>query len=210
MRSVSAIHHPFVQSFAAALKPSALLASLLVLGACAGGPSGEGSVETRIGSAIIFGGRPLPDAPVIARDYTCPSATLLEGTASWRVGGGDPARGVSYQASINDLARECRLVGTTLAIKVGVQGRLVLGESGKPGNFSVPVRVAVRKGEQTVYSKLLAASVTVPANDTQAPFVVIDEGVSLPVGEADPGDEYTILVGLDPQGRRPAERRRRR
>lgn len=210
MRFVFQISPPVPQSRPVMLKPLALLVGLLALGACAGGPSSDGSVETRIGSAIIFGGRPLPDAPVIERDYTCPAATLLEGTASWRVGGGDSARGVSYQATINDLARECRLVGNTLAIKVGVQGRLVLGEAGKPGNFSVPVRVAVRKGEQTVYSKLVPASVTVPANDTQAPFVVIDEGVNLPVGEADPGDEYTIVVGIDPQGRRPAERRRRR
>ena len=56
----------------------------------------------------------ITDALGILDDNGCPEVTILDGTGSIRVGGGSgEARGIAYQASINDYARECRPSGTT-------------------------------------------------------------------------------------------------
>ena len=57
--------------------------------------------------------------------------------------GDTSATGVRYQLSFDRLARQCTLVGTTLVMKVGVQGRIVVGPSGGPGQVDVPLRYAV-------------------------------------------------------------------
>ena len=199
---------------------AALGLSLMVLAGCGSSSlTGSGGSNPTVagdgsgwGTAILYGGRRFTEPPPTEkREYTCPAVEILEGTVALRSGDTGTARGVGYQASIRDTARECTLVADNrLNIKVGVQGRLVLGESGKPGNYTVPVRVAVRRtGGETVYSKLTTASVTIPATDTQGSFTVIDEGLSLPLSASDPGDEYTILVGLDPQGKSTPRNRRR-
>lgn len=199
-------------------KAAYLMAALLVLNGCgstAGNTNQDGQVVAGdgggFGTALIFGGRRFTEPPPTAkREYSCPKAEILDGTVAYRSGDASSARGVAYQAAIGDIARECALVSETqIRIRVGVQGRVILGEAGKPGTYSIPVRVAVRKGSETVYSKMSPASITIPPNDTQAAFIALDEGILLPVGVNDPGDEYIVLVGLDPQGGRPARNRRR-
>ncbi len=201
---------------------AALGLSALLLAGCGssssltGSGGGDGTVAgdgSGWGTALIYGGRRFSEPPPTEkREYSCPAIEILDGTVALRSGDTGTARGVGYQASIRDTARECALVaGNRISIKVGVQGRLVLGESGKPGNYSVPVRVAVRRtgGTETVYSKLTTASVAVPATDTQGTFTIIDDTISLPVSAIDPGDEYKIIIGLDPQGSRAPRNRRR-
>jgi hypothetical protein len=97
-----------------------------------------------------------------------------------------------------------------MRIKVGIQGRLILGENGKPGTYTVPVRVAVRGNGQTIMSKLLPTSVTIPASDTQAAFVVIDDSITVPITGEDPADVYSVLIGLDPQGSKATPGRKKR
>lgn len=166
------------------------------------------ATERKVTTAILFGGTtPLPEPKAAPREYTCPTATTLEGTASYRTGAQEGSRGVSFQASINDVARQCSLGTTTLTMKVGVQGRVVLGDAGKPGPVTIPVRVAVRRLEQTVYSKIHTAQVNV--SDEGSSFIVVDDGISLPLSANDPGDEFTVFVGIDPQGNKPQRQRRR-
>ena len=201
---------------------AALLAALALTGCGSSrapdgaGPSAAGAspTERRLTETILFGGNPLPPPSVGQREFTCPVVSLLEGTGVFRAAGSTAAaRGVTTQVTIEDYARECRAEGGTMRVKLGVSGRVLLGESGKPGPVSVPIRVVVRKGGvqsgQTVSSKLATTTATILPNDTQASFVVIDESIAVPIGALDPGEEYSILVGLDPQGA-PRERRRRR
>lgn len=167
--------------------------------------------EKSITERILFANTKLPEQKIEeAKDYGCPSASILEGTAAYRVGSPGEARGVSHQASIHDLARECSTSGNTMRIKVGIQGRLILGENGKPGTYTVPVRIAVRGNGQTIMSKLLPTSATIPASDTQAAFVVIDDSITVPITAEDPSDVYSVLVGLDPQGGKAAPTRKKR
>lgn len=178
----------------------AMTAGLVLAGCKTTGEGGEVSqTEKSITERLLFANTKLPEQKEAVIDYGCPSASILDGTAAYRIGG-DSARGVSHQAAIHDIARECKAQGNVMHIKVGVQGRLLLGETGKAGTFTVPVRVVVRSNGQTVYSKLLPTAVTIPEADTQAAFVVIDDSVNVPITAEDPASAYSILVGLDPQG----------
>lgn len=187
------------------------LLSLAALGlsACGGRADTVSPTEKAVTERILFANTKLPEPKEAQRVLGCPAATILDGTAAYRVGEAGSARGVSHQAAILDLARECRPEGNVMRIKVGVQGRLILGDSGRPGTYTIPVRIAVRGDGKVLQSKLLPTAVTVPPDDTLAPFVTIDDTITVPITAEDPAEQYTILVGLDPQGA-PRERRRRR
>jgi hypothetical protein len=188
--------------------PWRVLAALSLAALVAGCTTTRDSSDESIAMTILYGGRPPPPAQPDKREIGCPYTEVLEGTVAYRAGG-DSARGVNYQSSLTNIARECSDDGRTMRIKVGVEGRLILGEGGRPGGYTAPVRIAVRKGQQVVYSKLHTIPVSVPANDTHGRFQVIDEGIVLPIGADDPADEYKIVIGLDPQGQRGPRNRRR-
>ena len=166
--------------------------------------------ERRFTERLFFGGTKLPEQKEVVRELGCPAASILDGTAAYRSGETERARGVSYQAAINDLARECRQEGDVLRIKVGVQGRVLLGDLGNPGNFTIPVRIAVRSNGQTISTRLVTVPVSIPPGETQAPFVMIDDATSVQITPTDPADQYSILIGLDPQGARQSGARRQR
>ena len=170
------------------------------------GPSSSGEPASGpLGSVknfVLYGGSTVPEAKpkeLAQREIDCPRLDVLEGTASLRVAGsGDSAVGVSYQASMGQTARECRVENNKINIKVGVEGRVLIGTNGKSGTYTVPVRVVVKREKAVIYSKLTRLSITVPFGDTQASFTHIEEGISLPLTENNPADEYDILVGFDP------------
>jgi hypothetical protein len=137
---------------------------------------------------------PPPAAPV-DDDIECPAIEILDGGAAMRqVAGSD----VRNQISLGQVARECRPAGPgQISIKVGVEGRVLLGPSGSPGTFSAPVRIVIKRGDKVVASRLQRASATVPSGDTQASFVVVEENILVPRQ----GEELSISVGLDPSGR---------
>lgn len=192
-----------------ALRLVALVGFGVTLAACSSS-STTSDTERNFTERLLFGNTKLTEqAPISRRDLGCPSVKILSDTGVYRAGDPSGARGVSFQASINDFARECRPDGETLRIKVGVQGRLILGDNGKPGTITVPVRVVVRGNGATLYSKLHPIAVTIPPNDTQSPFMIIDDGIAVPITATDPADQYSILVGLDPQGVRPERQTRR-
>ncbi|WP_293859382.1 hypothetical protein [uncultured Alsobacter sp.] len=137
---------------------------------------------------------PPPAAPV-DDDFECPSVEILDGGAAMRqVGGSD----VRNQVSLGEVARECRAQpGGQIAIKVGVEGRVLLGPAGSPGTFTAPVRVVIKRGDKVLVSRLQRATATVPSGDVQARFVVIEDNMIVPRQ----GEELSISVGLDPSGR---------
>ena len=154
---------------------------------------------------LFYGGATVPQPTAnpqdARRDYGCPSVDVLDGTAGYRIASANRgAEGVAYQASLGQVARECSVAGERITIRVGIEGRVLQGPAGKAGTFQIPVRVAVKRGKEVVFSKVTRVSVTVPPSDTQASFTHIEDGISLPVSENDPADEYEIFVGFDPSG----------
>jgi len=118
-----------------------------------------------------------------------------------------------YQGTIGRTARECRVVGKTLQMKIGVEGRIILGPAGGPGKVDVPLRFAVvREGPRpvTILTKDYRIPVTVEPGATNVPFVQIDDALTIPLPSAAELSAYVVYVGYDPEVlKKPKPRRRR-
>lgn len=165
-------------------------------------PSADG--QSRVANLLAFGTTTPGAVPAAASKeaaLTCPQIEVLDGTAALRnYSGAEQANSsVKYQYSLGDVARECSRAGGQILIKVGVEGRVLLGPAGQPGNFTVPVRVAVRRDSDSVAvaSKLYQVPVTVPFGQTQGEFSMVTDGIGVPFVQAHADDVYTILVGFD-------------
>ena len=121
------------------------------------------------------------------------------------------ATNLRYQVTIGTTARECRLVGNNLlSIKVGLQGRVILGPEGTPGTVDVPVRYAVvREGVEpkTITTKLDRVPVSVPANDTNVLFSHVTEGLEFPLPRGTEIESYVVYIGFDPAAAAPERKR---
>lgn len=146
-----------------------------------------------------------------ATQVTCPPASVRSGASAWQVPA--PGGGLRAQGTLGNLARECNVANGVMTIKVGIEGRVLLGEKGTPGAFSVPIRVAlVAEGPnpKTIQTKFFTVPVQVPPNETQAGFAVVEDGLVLPMPPKEKWDEldrYIIYVGFDSKGE-PAARTR--
>jgi hypothetical protein len=142
------------------------------------------------------------DVPLAPEDAYCPRIDVAEGGSVIQVGGGAASRS---QITLGQLAREClgQPDGSTL-VKVGVQGRALLGAGGGAGRFSVPVRVVVRQGERIIASRVRQAAVQIPPGDTHGTFVVVEDGILVPRAAA---QDFEIEVGLGGAGQGARARR---
>lgn len=198
----------------------ACLAGMALLGGCGGSASSDSG--SAVANLLAFNTTKVsaPPPPAAQADETlqCPTVEVLDGTASSRVyAGAEQTNGsVKYQFSMGDVARECSHVGDQLVLKVGVEGRALVGPVGAPGTYAAPVRIAVRreKDEKPVATKLYNIPVTIPSGEGGAPFSLIADPISVPFTTAHADDDYTIVVGFDAKGgnesEKPAVRRRRR
>jgi hypothetical protein len=137
---------------------------------------------------------------------TCPNVDILRGAGVISINSNarDPsAAQLRYQISIGQTARECANVAGNLNIKVGMQGRIVLGPAGGPGSLEVPVRYAlVEEGPQpkTIYSKLYRVPVSIADGQPSVSFTHIEEAMSVPMPTPAVFERYVIYVGFDPLG----------
>jgi hypothetical protein len=136
-------------------------------------------------------------------DEFCPVVDIIEGGAALRLGGME-SNSVRHQLTINQTARQCTAnPGGGYTLRVGVQGLALLGPAGRPGRFDAPVRVRVTRGDTVIFDRTQQVSVTVPAGETQAQFVHVEQGIVVPPSP----DDAKIAVGLGSPP--PAARRRR-
>jgi hypothetical protein len=108
-----------------------------------------------------------------------------------------------YQLSFGQTARECRVQDGTMLIKVGVQGRVILGPFGAPGPVDVPLRYAVvREGPEprVIVTKFKRTGATIPPGQTHIQFVDIEEALSFPLPPAAELEAYVVYVGFDEFG----------
>jgi len=183
-----------------------LLAGLALLGPmlanCSSAPS-MSSVSSMFGSKPAANSNASAELPV---NFECPEVTIRQGAGAFSVGaipGDTTPLTQRYQLALGETARECRLVGTTVTMKVGVRGRVVVGPAGGPDQVDVPVRIAVvREGvtPRTIMSKLNRMTVAVPPGDPSVPFSVVEDDVSFPMPKGAEIDAYVVYVGFDPVG----------
>jgi hypothetical protein len=170
------------------------VASLVVLTGC--GVPGEGS-PTVSNMVLLAGTTVPPPAKPPVEDVYCPPVNVAEGGAAIQMytGGrtGD-ASALRSQIALGTLAREC--VGNpdgSTVVKVGVEGRALLGVGGSSGRHDVPVQIVVKRGSTVIANRVRRVAVTIPAGQTQAHFSVVEEGIVVPAGDA---SRFEIEVGL--------------
>lgn len=86
-------------------------------------------------------------------------------------------------------------------MKVGIEGRIILGPAGGPGQFEIPLRYAVvQEGPEpkTILTKLRWFTVPIPPGVPHVPFTQIEEDISFPMPlHPSELDAYVVYVGFD-------------
>lgn len=129
----------------------------------------------------------------------CPRVTLHEGTAILRTftkNHKDDPDEMIYQATITDVTRACKYEGGKLYMQVAAAGRVVWGPKGATGSGSLelPIRVAVKQGEDLPYSRLGKIQVAVPPTGDAQQFIYKDDQIVVP---APTTPNLQVLTGFD-------------
>jgi hypothetical protein len=139
-------------------------------------------------------------------DVDCPFIDVRQGASTLIIpppppDGGNEAMTLRYQGSFVRAARECAIVAGQMVMKVGVQGRIIVGPAGGPGHVDVPLRIAVvdapSSGTKVVTTRFIQIPVDV-TNADGASFTHIEEGLSfpLPTPQWELGN-YVVYIGFD-------------
>lgn len=177
-------------------------------------------------TTMLLGKPPPGPAPAdnIAKpidELPCPEVTVRPGAGTLLLGSKGPIAEVSamdlrYQGTLVRFARECKWTATVMTMKIGVEGRVIVGPAGGPGQVEVPLRMAVVEegpNPKTVVSKLVRIPVTV-GSDPTVDFTHIDPDVAFPMPRPETAlDRYVVYVGFDPTAvapprHQPARRKR--
>jgi hypothetical protein len=138
----------------------------------------------------------------------CPFLDIRQGASTLTfppppADGSNEAMALKYQGIFVRAARDCAVVNGQMVMRVGVQGRIIVGPAGGAGQIDVPVRIAVVSAPitapKTVVTKLIRIPVTIGANDPNVDFTHIEEGLSFPM-PASSSDPYIVYIGFDPMG----------
>jgi len=148
-------------------------------------------------------------------DEDCPGTDVRTGAGTLAVAAKpqEPtANDLRYQLTFIELARQCVVDGTgTVRMRVGVQGRAVVGPAGAPPQVTAPIRYAVvQEGVQpkTVATKLYRTQVDLAGQDNVS-FSFVAEDVAFPTPTPEAVSSYVIYIGFDPEGgRAPAPRQK--
>ena len=202
----------------AGIKCVPVLAAALATAGCAGGgmPSfggmfGSADAPAQTASPAQTVAVTNPDGSVA--DLACPYVDVREGAAAHRVfAGGQGNANVRYQFSMGEIVRSCRLEGGQLIIKVGVEGKVLLGPAGAPSSFTVPVTVAVRReqGQQFINTRTYRVAAAIPAGASQTTFAMVSDEIAVPFVSAKSNEDYQVFVGFEGAGATTTAERRRR
>lgn len=183
----------------AGLKMIGVVVAGLSVSACVGAGSDPGD---SLGNLFAFNTTSPPPAPAAVSEarVVCPYLDVLEGGAAHRVyAGAQESRNVRYQFSLGDVARQCRVENGQLLLKIGVEGKVLLGPAGAPSSFNVPVTIAVRneKNEQIVAERTYQVAASIPSGAAHTTFNVVSEDIAVPFTGERADASYQIFVGLD-------------
>jgi hypothetical protein len=113
------------------------------------------------------------------------------------------ATDVRYQLTLTQLARQCTAMGANLVMKVGVQGRIIVGPAGGPGQVDIPLRYAVvREGvaPKTIATKFKRVPADIPPGQPNVVFSDVEESLSFPMPSRAELAAYMVYVGFDEIG----------
>lgn len=204
------------------LRNSLLAALGVVMAGCSGGPLGgliPGTTPepqtpisggTPLQNLIQFGTTTLPEpiAPQVSEDLECPLASIVPGGAAVRLQAGQSSEGVRSQISITNVVRECTPgAGGGVTVRVGAEGRAVIGPAGSPGAHFATLRIEVRKGAQVLATRNSRVGANVPAGQGGADWAHVESGIVIPGSAFATGGDIDIFVTLNPGAGQPRARR---
>ena len=156
------------------------------------------------------------------KEIDCPGVEVRNGAATLSIA----AQGVEvgpmttrYQVTIGETARECAPLGGVMTMKVGVQGRVLLGPAGAPGQVDIPLRIAVVQegvNPKTIVSKFYRVPVQVAPGQTSVPYTQVEQDLTFPMPPPAVLEAYVVYVGFDPNSapakpeRKPAKQKQKR
>ena len=185
-----------------ALRLSAAVAAATLLAGCSmGGMFGGGNATQ---SQTLQNATPTPAAvaqaqtnalPAIATQ--CPPIRVRPGSeAMFYYGNGKTgdARALQYQGVIDESTRNCVVSNGLITVNMGVTGRILLGPQGNQTSVNAPIRFAVERDGQAIFSEKYTVAVPVVSPARSAEFVKVVDNVAIPyLG----GEEIIIWVGFD-------------
>lgn len=195
-----------------------LLLALLTGGCASGGGLGGGAPSDNAGAAPsglsgkierLFAGSSAKGPQTAANaqpDVNCPPVEVRNGAATYDIGStaDKSAMTLKYQGEFAREARDCAVVGGNMVMNVGVQGRVIVGPAGGPGQVEMPLRIAVVEetpgGTQAIMTKFIPIPVTIAPNAGNVPFTHIEEALTFPLPTPTSRlDNYIVYIGFDPQ-----------
>jgi hypothetical protein len=193
------------------IRCTALLGAAAVVAGCSGGslPSITGSVPSwfsRSSPGADAQASAAPATPGISLENDCPSVAIKTGAGTLAVNAKSQdasANDLRYQLTFLEMARQCFADAGAVRIRVGVQGRAILGPAGSPSQVSAPIRYAVvQEGvtPKTIVTKFRRVPVAMDANGTV--FTDIEEDLSFPMPPPADLQRYVVYVGFDEAGDR--------
>ena len=203
--------------------PAATVFALILLAGCSGGGPGSPATTASTGTvaqpasapsfkdkvASFFSGATQKDPQGVANaqpDVECPFLDIRQGASTLTIPpppaeGGNEAMSLKYQGTFVRAARDCTVVSGQMVMRIGVQGRIVVGPAGGPGQIEVPLRIAVINAPltapKTVATKLIRIPVSIGAGDGTVDFTHIEEGISFPMPSSS-ADPHIVYIGFDP------------
>jgi hypothetical protein len=180
------------------------------------------SLKDKIESFFSTAGAAHDPKPVVntqQADVDCPLIDIRQGAATLTIpppppDGSNDAMSLKYQGAFVRAARDCKVVSGQLVMKIGVQGRVIVGPAGGPGQIEVPLRLAVvdqpASGAKTILTKLILIPVAVTSDDAGALFTHIEDNFAFPLPSSAELDNYIVYIGFDPIGAQEQEKARLR
>jgi hypothetical protein len=191
---------------------AALLAAAVVLSGCSSASTpdaGDTGAPSRFSS--VFSGSAGTTAQAASDGGAelsgdCPKVDIRTGAGTLTLNGKAPAAAatdVRYQLNFTDLARQCALAGPNLVMKVGVQGRIIVGAAGGAGPVDIPLRYAVvREGVEprTIVTRFKRVAAEVAPGQSNVAFSDVEDNLSFPIPSRAELASYVVYVGFDEIG----------
>ena len=170
------------------------------------------SLKDKIENFFSTAGAASEPRPVVntqQANVDCPLIDIRQGAATLTIpppppDGSNDAMSLKYQGIFVRAARDCKVANGQLVMKIGVQGRIIVGPAGGPGEVDVPLRLAivdeVASGSKTILTKLIRIPVAVTSDATGALFTHIEDNFAFPLPSSAELDNYLVYIGFDPIG----------
>jgi hypothetical protein len=147
-------------------------------------------------------------------DLDCPLVDIRSGASTLQIPppteDQNSTMSLKYQGTFVRAARECHAVNQQMVMKVGIEGRVILGPAGGPGDVVVPLRVAVVSetpaGTKPIATRFIQIPVTLASGQGSVDFTHVEDNLDFPIPSAADLDTYVVYIGFDPFSAQPQEK----